>query len=474
MTTLNSSTDLEQRAGRIVRRGNENEKVKIFRYITENTFDSYLFQILENKQKFISQIMTSKTPVRAMEDIDDTTLSYAEIKALATANPHIKEKMDLETEITKLKMLESNFNSNKFSLEDKILKVYPNKIKNLEERKENILKDIELFEEVKKAYNDFKDEKTEKSLIQNFGQIDQKEKIKSSNKDENFENFEYFKLNGETFKNKKEAGEKLLEVLKTIRVNEKKEIGEYKGFKIISQYDFRLKTYTFNLKGNSSYSGYFGTSTEGNFTRMDNTINKIKDELEHIETEIKTTKENIEIAKIEVLKPFPKEEELKEKTLRLAEVDRLLNLREENEITLEENENLIKEIENEVMEILTKDLDYDTAKEEIDRMNKNKVYEIYTNEEDLTIKYLFDVEECKLTVLDDDTNKVLYECIYTKDIEDLSNSSPLEQMKNDIKNIDLVTEEVTQNINRIEVIEREEKQEDIESINLSVPIVKMV
>lgn len=284
--------DLEQRAGRIVRQGNENSDVNIFRYVTENTFDAYLWQTIENKQKFISQIMTSKTPARVAEDVDESSLNYAEIKALATGNPLIKEKMDLDNEVVKLKMLESNYKSNRYRLEDKVVKSYPEEIKRLETLIEAVREDIRTAEPLGKGEDKFTS----------------------------------ISLNGEEIRDKKLAGEKLLETVKKVGIFEKKTIGKYRNFDLEVKYDSFRNQYNFNLCGKTKHSGELGSSPDGNLIRLDNVIEKMTDKLARYEQNLETTKEQLENAKNELTKPFEKADELKSKVLRLAELNRLLDM----------------------------------------------------------------------------------------------------------------------------------------------------
>jgi N12 class adenine-specific DNA methylase len=285
-------SDLEQRAGRIVRQGNENSDVNIFRYVTENTFDAYLWQTIENKQKFISQIMTSKTPARVAEDVDESSLNYAEIKALATGNPLIKEKMDLDNEVVKLKMLESNYKSNRYRLEDKVVKSYPEEIKRLETLIEAVREDIRTAEPLGKGEDKFTS----------------------------------ISLNGEEIRDKKLAGEKLLETVKKVGIFEKKTIGKYRNFDLEVKYDSFRNQYNFNLCGKTKHSGELGSSPDGNLIRLDNVIEKMTDKLARYEQNLETTKEQLENAKNELTKPFEKADELKSKVLRLAELNRLLDM----------------------------------------------------------------------------------------------------------------------------------------------------
>lgn len=288
-------SDLEQRAGRIVRQGNENSDVYIYRYVTENTFDAYLWQTIENKQKFISQIMTSKTPVRAVEDVDESSLSYAEIKALATGNPMIKEKMDLDNEVTKLKMLEADYRANRYRLEEQLTKEYPGEIERTEK----------LITAVKEDIADIEYRK------------------------EDGDKFTFIILNGEKIEDKKTAGEKLLETIKNIPIYERKEIGNYRNFVLEAGYSFMRNEYTFTLKGKALHKGAFGNSSDGNITRLDNVIDKIPESLKKLSEKLETVKEQLVLAKAEFDKPFHKAEELKEKSTRLAELNSILEMGDE-------------------------------------------------------------------------------------------------------------------------------------------------
>lgn len=288
--------DLEQRAGRIVRQGNENEKVSIYRYVTEDTFDAYLWQTIENKQKFISQIMTSKTPVRVAEDVDENSLTYAEIKALATGNPLLKEKMDLDNDVSRLRMLEANHKSNIYSLENKITKIYPTKIANLEQEIVCLEKDIELVEP------------------QSFG----------DNK------FTSLTLSGAKIYDKKEAGEKLLEQIKGMNFDGDVNVGMYRNFDLAISYSSFTNDYHFTLQANSKHKGILGSDVVGNITRMDNVIEKMPSKLEVTRSELDNVKNQLEQAKIEVSRPFDRYDELKNKSRRLTEIDKKLN-REESD-----------------------------------------------------------------------------------------------------------------------------------------------
>lgn len=315
--------DLEQRSGRIVRQGNENKEVHIYRYITENTFDAYLWQTIENKQKFISQIMTSKTPVRVAEDVDESSLNYAEIKALATGDPKIKEKMDLDNEVTKLKMLEANYKSNRYRLEDKVTKFYPEEITKTEKQIEAIKKDIDNVEPQGSGENKF-------TSITIFG---------------------------EKIFDKKIVGEKLLEAVKTVKINDNKVIGSYRGMDLEVGYNFLTNEHNFSLNGATKHYGELGTSAEGNITRLDNVIEKMPDKITRLEEKLVATKGQLENAKEELAKPFEKAEELKTKVLRLAELNQLLDMGEAEEKV---NPNpLIEDVKNAIINFINREYDED-------------------------------------------------------------------------------------------------------------------
>ena len=285
--------DLEQRAGRIVRQGNENKNVEVYRYVTENTFDAYLWQMIENKQKFISQIMTSKTPVRVAEDVDESALNYAEIKALATGNPLIKEKMDLDIEVNKLALLEANYKSNLYRLEDKILKFYPNAINEAETKIQNIEKDLKIIEPLGSGEN----------------------------------KFTFIKIDGKVITDKKEAGIQLLKKIQSVRaVDKKNEIAEYRGFKISTYFSTYDNKYKLSLKGNAEYFAEFGADPSGNILRMDNLIEKIPEIKKDFENRLLTYQEELNNAKEEVVKPFQQAQILKDKKERLSELNKLLDM----------------------------------------------------------------------------------------------------------------------------------------------------
>ena len=333
--------DLSQRAGRIVRQGNENKEVHIFRYVTENTFDAYLFQTLENKQKYISQIMTSKTPVRVAEDVDEATLNYAEIKALATGNPLIKEKMDLDVEVSKLKMLESNFKSNLYKLEDKVVKFYPKEIERLKERIEELKEDIKNVEPYREVDKNSKEDNKFTSLI----------------------------IDGKKYIDKKIAGEFLLNKIKGVKIyremdKEGEKIGEYRNFDLSIKYDSFFNKYNFILKGKGEYRGEFGTDEIGNITRMDNVLDKLPERLENAISKLKDTEEQFQTAKIEIQKTFPQAELLKDKTLRLAEVNNLLDMGKTEDIS--QDNLLLEEVKEELIDFLNREYDQENRLEDFD------------------------------------------------------------------------------------------------------------
>ena len=288
-------SDLQQRAGRIVRQGNENKEVYIYRYVTEGTFDAYSYQLIENKQRFISQVFTSKNPVRQAEDIDETALSYAEIKALAAGNPLIIEKTELDTEVAKLKVLKQSYESQKYSLEDKIAKFYPIEIKNKETK-------------ISKLEADFKLLKSNIVSDKFIGMI----------------------INNDKIIDKALAGKKILDLCKSLTDTKEIEIGEYKKFKMAIAYDTTSKDYEIILKNNLSYETNLGDDAIGNITRIDNLLSRIEEKLESTKNDLKETIKQYNIAKEEVKKPFKQEEELKEKTKRLNKLNVMLNLNNKN------------------------------------------------------------------------------------------------------------------------------------------------
>lgn len=324
-------SDLEQRAGRIVRQGNENKEVNIFRYVTENTFDAYLWQTIENKQKFISQIMTSKTPARVAEDVDEASLSYSEIKALATGNPLIKEKMDLDNEVSKLKMLEANYNSNKYKLQDKVNIEYPQSILKTKLEIEAVNEDMSSVEKQGVGENKFTS-------------------ITLNNK----------------ITDKKEAGEKLLEEIRKVNIHEKKIIGKYRNFDLQVSYNNLLNLYSFELKGRANYYGEFSSFADGNITRLDNVISKMGERLEKLKQNLEGYEASLENAKEELSKPFEKADELKNKTLRLAEINKLLDLGDVNEI--ENNSPLLEDLKRTIIDYANYEFSEDNPYEAFDKL----------------------------------------------------------------------------------------------------------
>jgi len=288
------------------RQGNENDVVYIYTYVTEKTFDAYLFQLVETKQKFISQIMTSRTPVRSAEDVDEKALSYAEIKALAAGNPLILEKTQLDTDVAKLKLLKQSYLSEIYRLEDMIVKYYPNRIKELEDKVLGIEKDLNL--------------------------------VKNNTNIENEEKFSPMTLKGKQYNKKEMAGKAILEICKTKENSELEEIGEYRGMKLELQINVAKQEFELFLKGNSEYKISLGNDIYGNITRIDNALSNIGKELEENKDELENTKKQFENAKIDVKIPFDKENELKEKSTRLDRVNTLLKLDEKENIIIEDDE----------------------------------------------------------------------------------------------------------------------------------------
>ena len=303
-------SDLEQQEGRILRQGNQNEKVKIFRYVTENTFDAYMWQILENKQKFISQIMTSKSPVRACEDVDDTALSYAEIKALATGNPYIKEKMDLDVQVSKLKLLKANHTSQIYRLESDIAKNFPVQISALKERIAGMQVDSQVVKSVDLQDND--------TFAMTVGNV--------------------------LYEDKKEAGEALIAAcagLKTVSTGGK--VGEYHGFSLSASYNMFSNAFELTVKGKCSYKLEIGKDPVGNMQRIHNTLSSIDRKLTESEQKLETVQQQLATAQEEVKKPFPKEAELNEKMERLSELNALLNMDEKGNETILADEDIGRE-----------------------------------------------------------------------------------------------------------------------------------
>ena len=284
--------DLEQRAGRIIRQGNTNEKVHIYRYVTKGTFDTYMWQTVEQKQKFISQIFTSKSPVRVADDIDPTALSFAEIKALSTGNPHIKEKMELDMEVSKLKLIKSSFMSQIYDLEDKVVKFYPKQIAEIAARIKGLEKDIETVKQYPKA-----EDKFNTMTIDGFG---------------------YFE--------KEKAGNALIERCKKMTSEEPVNIGDYRGFSMKLSFDSFQKLFYVTLVGSLSHKVELGTDVFGNIQRIDNALDGFEKRLEFEKEKLANTNTQYETAKVEAKRAFPQEAELQEKTKRLAAVEALLKM----------------------------------------------------------------------------------------------------------------------------------------------------
>ena len=289
-------SDMTQRNGRIIRQGNMNKEVKVFNYVTEGTFDSYLFQTLENKQRFISQIMTSKSPVRSCDDVDEQALSYAEIKALCAGNPLIKEKMDLDVQVAKLKVLKANHQSQKFRLEDKLLTKFPADIQEQKARIASLKADAEL----------------------------------AAAHPQDKENFCGMTIKGVTYDEKKAAGERLISACSELPDTEEHVIGRYRGFELSLEYVPYHKEYEASLKGKLKYTVRLGTDPQGNMIRLDNALAAFSERIAAAENELENLKQQQAAAQIEVEKPFPQEEELAEKSARLVELNTQLDMDEKH------------------------------------------------------------------------------------------------------------------------------------------------
>ena len=312
--------DLTQRLGRIVRQGNSNKKVHIYRYVTEGTFDAYLYQLVENKQKFISQIMTSKTPVRSANDVDETALSYAEIKALAAGNPLIIEKTQLDSEVTKLKLLKQSFLNEKYDLEDSIAKFYPSEIERRTKMYIDVINDKLVYEENKKKYGD---------------------------------EFPSMIVKGIAYRDKEQAGQALINCFSEITTPAPTLIGEYRGFEMEVMFDSTFNLYKLRIKKNEIYTIELGKDTFGNITRIENVFGNFAKVIEENTANLEELKRQFENAKEEVKKEFPYENELKEKMLRLSEVNKELEIKDKDDEVIEDVDEQ-EEIENE-----TKSKDYE-------------------------------------------------------------------------------------------------------------------
>ena len=284
--------DLEQRKGRIVRQGNRNDTVHIYRYVTENTFDAYLWQTIENKQKFISQIMTSKSPVRSCEDVDETALSYAEIKALCAGNPLIKEKMDLDIEVARLRLLKANHQSQRFQMEDRLLKYFPVEVEKCRAQVGGFEADLE---------------------TRNSHPLPS-------------EGFVGMEVLGHTFSDKEEAGKAILEAVKTVVDMKSVRIGHYRGFEMSLELSAFGREYILTLRGRMAHFTTLGSDPRGNIQRIDNTLGSMESRLKTVQDQIATLQKEQEAAKEEIAKPFAQEDELREKSARLIELDTLLDI----------------------------------------------------------------------------------------------------------------------------------------------------
>ena len=295
--------DLEQRAGRTIRQGNQNPKVEIIRYVTEGTFDAYLYQTIENKQKYISQIMTSKSPARSVEDIDEVALSYAEIKALATGNPHIKEKMDLDIQVSRLQLLKQSFLNQKYEMEDKVAKYFPEKI-----RQQELL--IRQYEE------DIRQVKAHTPTDR--------------------EAFPVMQIGDHFYTEKKEAGQAIIEACKAMKSPEPVPLGSYRGLSMELSYSSVGQEFVIALHGKGTYKVPLGTDIYGNITRLDNKMNELPDNLSRCREQLETAKSQLETAKAEAQKEFPQEKELAEKVARLGELNVLLDMDKKDRVVMEE------------------------------------------------------------------------------------------------------------------------------------------
>lgn len=297
---------MQQREGRIIRQGNENDEVDIYTYVTENTFDSYLFQLVEGKQKFIGQIMTSKSPARSAEDIDETALSYAEIKSLCTGDERIKEKMDLDIDVQRLKLLKSNHLSQKYALEDAIRREFPNKIADYTRRIEGYKTDVTHL---------------------------------AANTHPNEDGFSPMKIKGTVYTEKKAAGAALLDACKAMTSPDAVPLGQYRGFSMRLAYDSLFREFKVTLKNSLRHTVSLGEDVFGNIQRLDNLLEGMEKQLQACEVQLENVKAQLASAKEDVEKPFPQEEELKTKSARLDELNILLNLdQRENAIVEREPE----------------------------------------------------------------------------------------------------------------------------------------
>lgn len=295
-------SDLQQRLGRIVRQGNENEEVEIFRYVTEGTFDAYLYQLVENKQKFIAQIMTSKAPVRVADDVDETALSYSEIKALATGNPLIIEKCNLDMEVARLNMLKASHLNQVYALEELVHRKYPAEITRLTERIAGYEKDVELAKVHPKAQ----------------------------------EGFCGMEVDGKHYTEKEDAGKAIIDVCTKMTGSDAVLLGQYRGFSMVLAYDGMSNEYRITLKGTLSHTVTLGADVFGNITRLDNALENLAGNLDGERAKLEEAKVQLENARTELATPFAREEELAEKTARLKELNILLNMDEKDKTLIDE------------------------------------------------------------------------------------------------------------------------------------------
>ena len=296
-------SDLEQREGRIIRQGNENPSVDVYRYVTEATFDAYLYQTIENKQRFISQIMTSKSPVRSMEDVDEATLSYAEVKALCAGNPLIKEKMDLDVDVAKLKVAKANHTAQQYNLEDRVRKTLPQSIVRVEQRIEGLKSDLEHF-------------KAQPIVAEGIAPMT---------------------VCNTTYTDKEKAGQAIINACKNVKANVDYDLGTYKGFAMTLSYDSFAQEFHLDLQREATHRISLSNSAIGNITRIDNALAAIETKLTQSTEQLAGLREQLETAKGELGKPFPMEQELAEKTARLVELDSLLNLNDTDERDVDEH-----------------------------------------------------------------------------------------------------------------------------------------
>ena len=283
---------MEQRAGRIVRQGNRNKDVYIYRYVTEATFDAYLWQTVENKQKFISQIMTSKSPVRSCDDVDETALSYAEIKALCAGDPRIKEKMDLDVDVARLRLMKADHQSQQYRLEDQLLKVFPRQLEQ------------------------------DTQLLEGFAQ----DRATLAANPEPEAEFGGLTVRGSLIEEKKAAGKAILAACKEVAQGNPVEFGAYRGLTMSVQFDSFANKFRLTLRGAVSHIMEVGSDARGNITRLTNLIQTLPDRMAKVQARLDATKQQMAAAKAELGKPFPQEEELKTKSARLAELDAELNM----------------------------------------------------------------------------------------------------------------------------------------------------